>query len=348
MKQKTVFVLVGAAVVAGALAVATVLVQPRAATSDRSGALVFPGLLERVQENLKSVVIQHAGGTISLDRDGNAFRFRERANFPADSEKVVDLVVDVARLTKLEGKTTRPERYARLDLQDPAEKGSNAKQVTLIDNNGKEMATLIVGKRKYTLGGKEGGTYVRLPGDAQTWLAQGEVNPGTAPRDWIEKKIADVPDAAVKRVTVANPKGDRVIAARGADEKFIIENLPKGVELESEFAAEEYSRILTGLEADDVAQADQVPFPKGGTYTAVVETVEGSAITIEMAEVKDQSWVKVAAQPGKDIGTQGSAAQAMAAINARAEGRVFQVPAYKVSILKRTLADLRAKPDKAS
>lgn len=344
MKQKNVFALAGLAAAAAVCAVGTILIQPRVETSDRAGELVFPGLIDQVQQNLKSVVIKHAGGTITLDRDGNVFRFRERANYPADPQKVVDLVVDVARLTKLESKTNQPERYGRLDLQDPTEKGSNAKQVTLIDTSGKEMATLIVGKRKYTLGGKEGGTYIRLPKDPQTWLALGEVNPGVVPRDWIAKDIADVPDAAVKRVTVTTAKGDRVIASRGADGKFAIENLQKSVVLESEFAAQEYSRIFAGLQAEDVAEAAQIPFPKDATHTAVVETVEGSTITVEMTEVKDQAWVKISAQPAAGLAAESSAAQAMAAINARGEGRIFQVPPYKVAIMKRTLADLRSKP----
>lgn len=344
MKQKFVFALAGAAAIAAVLAVGTILAQPRSESSDRLGELVFPGLIERVQDNLKSVVIRHEGGTISLDRDGNVFRYRERANYPADPNKVVDLVVDIARLTKLEAKTSRPERYARLQLQDPTEKGSTAKQVTLIDTSGKEMASLIVGKRSYTLGGKEGGTYIRLPGDAQTWLALGEVNPGVAAKDWIAKDIADVPEAAVKRVTVTMPKGERVIAARGTDDKWVIENLPKNVALESEFTAEEYSRILSGLDIEDVAPADQVPFPRDKTYTAAIETVEGSTVTMEMTEVNDESWVKISAKPASGLGTEGSAAQTMTEINARTEGRIFKVPAYKVSILKRTLAELRAKP----
>lgn len=345
MNQRTVLALAGSAVAATILAAITVVMQPRVETSDRSGELVFPGLLDAVQEDLKTVVIRHAGGTISLDRDGNTFRYRERENYPADNEKVVDLVLDIARLSKLEGKTSQPDRYERLDLQDPTEKGSNAKQVTLIDSDGKEMASLIVGKRKYTLGGKEGGTYVRLPGASQTWLALGEVNPGIAARDWIAKDVADVPEAAVKRVTVTSPRGDRVIAARGSEESFIIENLPKGVSLESAFTAEEYARILAGLEAEDVASADQVPFPRDSTYSAVIETLEGSTITIEMTEANDKAWVRIAARAAKEVGGESSAGQAMAAINARAEGRVFQVPPYKVAILKRTLADLRSRPN---
>ncbi len=348
MRQNTIFGLTAAAGLGAVLAIAAVFTQPRVETAAGNGQPVFPGLIDKVQANLKSVVIRHAGGTISLDRDGNVFHYRERANYPADGQKVVDLVVDIARLTKLESKTSQPERYARLDLQDPTEKGSNAKQVTLLDTNGKEMATLIVGKRKYTLGGKEGGTYIRLPGDAQTWLALGEVNPGVAPRDWIAKDVMDVPDAAVKRVTVTTPKGERVIAARGADEKFVIENLPKNVSLESEFTAEEYGRILAGLQAEDVAPADQVSFPKDKTYTTVVETVEGSTITVDMTDVNEQqSWIRVSAAPAPGLNAESSAAKAMAGINARGQGRVFQIPAYKTAIMKRTLADLRSKPEQA-
>lgn len=347
MKQRTVFALAGAATVAVVLAAAALLSQPRVETSDRGGEVFFPNLLERAQDGLKTVVVRAAGGTISLDREGNAFLYRERANYPADPQKVVDLVVSVARLAKLESKTSVPERYARLDLQEPTEKGSNAKQVILIDAEGKELANVIVGKRKYTLGGKEGGTYVRVPGDPQAWLAVGEVNPGAAARDWIAKDIVNVPDAAVARVTVTQPNGERVISAKGEDGAWAITNLPKSAALESNFAAEEYGRILANLQADDVAQAADVPFAKERTHTAVIETVEGSRITVEMTEAKDESWIRIDARPGPGLDANSSATQAMAAINARAEGRVFLVPAYKVAILKRTLADLRQKSDRA-
>jgi len=348
MRQKSVFALVGAAALASVLAVAAVVTQPRVSTSESGGEVIFPGLLDRLQTDLKTVVIRHDGGTISLDRDGNVFRYRERANYPAETEKVVDLVVGVARLAKLEGKTNQPERYPRLELQDPTEKGSPAKQVTLIDAGGKEMASIIVGKRKFTLGGKEGGTYVRLPGDPQTWLALGDLNPGTAPRDWIDRTIADIPETAIRRVVVTPPKGERVIAVRGDGDTFAIENLPRGVVLESEFIAGEYGRILAGLQADDVVPADQVQFARDKTYSGVVETVEGSVITLEMTEVDGKSWVRISAKPAAGLGTEGGAAQTMAAINARGQGHAFELPGYKVAILKRTLADLRSKPNPAT
>lgn len=347
MKQKSVYALAGVAVVATVLAIVAIFSQPRIETTDRSGAPVFPALIEQAQNGLKSIVIRHAEGTVSLDWDGSLWRYRERANYPADPQKVADLVVGIARLSKLESKTAAAARYARLDLQDPTAQDSNAKQVTLIGAEGQELADVIVGKRKYTLGGKEGGTYIRIPGDPQTWLALGDVNPGTNPRDWIVRQVANVPDAAVQRVTVTQPDGARVIAVR-QDDTFVIENLPRNVALESNFAAEEYARILAGLDVEDVAPESQVAFARDKTHTAVIETVEGSRLTVDMTEVGEQSWIKISATPAEGLDANSSAFQAMTAINARAERRVFLVPAYKTSIFKRTLADLRQKPDGAS
>lgn len=347
MKQKSIYALAAAAAFAVILAIVAILSQPRVETVDRSGAPVFPALIEQAQNGLKSIVIRHADGTVSLDWDGSVWRYRERANYPADPQKVADLVVGIARLSKLESKTAATDRYARLDLQDPTAKGSNAKQVTLIGAEGQELANVIVGKRKYTLGGKESGTYIRLPGDPQTWLALGDVNPGTNPRDWIVRQVANVPDAAVQRVTVTQPNGARVIAAR-QDDTFVIENLPRNAALESNFTAEEYSRILAGLDIEDVAPESQVPFSGDKTHTAVVETVEGSRLTVEMTEVGEQSWIRIKATPAAGLDENSSAFRAMTDINARANGRVFQVPPYKASIFTRTLADLRQKSDGAS
>jgi len=63
-----------------------------------------------------------------------------------------------------------------------------------------------------------------------------------------------------------------------------------------------------------------------------------------MIETSTGAWIKIAAQPAAGLDANSSATQTMAAINARAKDRVFLVPAYKVEIFKRTLADLRAKP----
>src|SRR5689334_8684489 len=118
MRAKSIFILTGVAVLALGLAVFVALSQPRVISSDQAGEVMFPSLAGAV-EGLKTVVIRHKGGSISLDWDGKAWRYREKANYPADREKVTNLVVSVARLTKLEPKTSQPDRYARLDLQEP-------------------------------------------------------------------------------------------------------------------------------------------------------------------------------------------------------------------------------------
>src|SRR5690349_8983572 len=126
MTRKSFLVLAAAAAVAVVLAIAAVLSQPRVQTSEASGALLFPNLVRDV-DNLKSVVIHHAGETMSMDWDGKAWHFRERANYPADRDKINALLVRLARMTKVESKTRDPERYNRLELEDPAAKDSKSR-----------------------------------------------------------------------------------------------------------------------------------------------------------------------------------------------------------------------------
>src|SRR5207245_1110174 len=146
------------------------------------------------------------------------------------------LVVQVVQLDTVEAKTRLPAKYDRLDLGDPKAKDSRAKEVVLIDSSGKTLADLVVGKRKFTLGSKEGGVYVRVPPDGQAWLAQGDLDPGTTPRDWLKRDIAIVGDMEIRRISVTHPDGSKVIVERAtpAESSFKIANLPHHQEPESE------------------------------------------------------------------------------------------------------------------
>ena len=337
--------------------------QPRLESADKQGELLFPNLVTDA-ERLKSVVIRHGGETISLDWDGKTWQARERGNFPANREKVTDLIVSLARMTKVEGKTKAEDRYARLEVEDPAGKDAKSRQVALLDAGGKEIAGLIVGKRQDSLGSKEGGTYVRLAGDPQVWLATGEITAETAIGDWLDKNIADIKDVTVNRVTVTHPNGEKIIVARAApqSQSLLIENLPKGAKPASEFIADEYGRLLTAMTLEDVARSEDKPFPRDKTVTALVEGLEGFQVSLELAEVAGQNWVRIkgtppGAAPGATEGKADAAAgvdlrtdwaKQMADINRRADGWVFQVPEYQIAPLKRRMADLVKKPEAAS
>lgn len=370
MNSKSFLTLAGLTAVAIVLAIIVVARQPSFERTDAAGELVFPKLIGDINR-LKSVVVKSKEGTFTLDLNGQAWTFRERDGYTADDKKIAEMVLRIARMQKIEPKTRLESRYDRLDLQAPDAKDSRAKQITLLDKDGKTLADIVIGKRKFTLGSKEGGTYVRVPGDAQTWLALGEVSPGEKARDWLKREIVDIKDKDVKRVTVSHPNGEKIVVAKGKpeDASFKIQGIPAGREPSTDFVADEFGRVLAAMLLDDVEKAADVKFPADKTIKAEFEGAAGFKILVDLAEVDGRSWVKVrgdsagvAVAPAKAAATPPPSAAAapdaapvaeqtpdwskvIADLNVRADGWVFEVPAYEVAPLKKRMADITKKAD---
>ena len=342
MTKKTLIILGALTVIAVALAVVATRSQPRVEATDQAGQVLFPKLVNDI-DKMKSVVIKHGGDTMTIDWDGKAFRMRERGGYLVDAEKVQAVVVHLARLSKLESKTKQADRYDRLDLGDPAAKGGQSTELTLLDAAGKPIADVIVGKRKFTLGGREGGTYVRFPNDPQTWLALGELMVGTAAHDWLKPEIADIKAMAIKRVTVSRPNGEKIIAAAGQGGTFTLENMPKGMEMVTPSTAEDFAKLLDSLKLDDVAQAASVTFPKDKTTTAVFEGMDGFQVTLETFDDNGKYWIRLKGTP--PAADKAEMVKTIADLNAHTEGWAFQVPQYAIVPLSKSMSDLAKKPD---
>ena len=356
MSKKSFGALCVVTAIAVVLAIVGIAGRPRLESSDTQGARIFPNLVKDV-EGLRTVAIRHGGDSISLDWDGKGWHVRERGNYPADAEKVTGLIIGLAQMSKVEGKTKQEDRYARLEVEDPQAKDAKSRQVALIDVNGKEIASLIIGKKQPGLGNKSGGTYVRLAGDPQVWLVNGEVTAETTLGDWLKKDIADIKEPMVSRVTVTHPNGEKIIVSRAPGaQNFSVENLPKGTQPASFYIADDYGRLLTSMSLEDVAPVADKPFPKDKTITAVVDGGDGFQVAVDMAEINGQSWVKIKGTPppadkpasadaAKPVDLRTNWAKVISEMNARAEGWVYQVPAFQVAPLKRRMTDLLKKPD---
>lgn len=353
MTMKSFLALCGAAVLAVILAVVAVGSQPSYESADAGGELLFPKLVTDINR-LKTVVVTSKDGKYTMDWDGQVWRFRERGNYLADDKKVNELVLRMARMAKLEAKTNLEARYERLDLNAPDAKDSRAKQVTLLDKDGKPIADIIIGKRKFTLGSKEGGTYIRIPGEPQTWLALGELTPGDKARDWLKRDVADIKDKQIKRVTIRQPDGEKVVVSKDkpADESFKIQGIPSGREPSTDFVADEFGRVLAILLLDDVAKAADLAIPPNKTIKAEFEGFDGFKILVDYAEVDGKSWIKLRGEASAPSAPLAEGAtdwvKAMAELTSRADGWVFEVPAYEVAPLKKRMADITKKPEAKS
>lgn len=355
MNVKNFATLCGVTLVSVAIAGWVVISRPATESSDFDGTLLFPNLLENIN-TLDTVVVRHKDGTTTLKSTETGWVFVERDNYPVQQDKIGELLVKLTRLEKIEPKTKLAERYDRLDLVDPEMKAdTRAKELTLKSSDGSELARLLVGKRKFTLGSSEGGTYVLVPDDPQAWLVTGELNPGARARDWLVREISNIKDDDIRRVEVVHPDGEILAASKATPEQanYMIENVPDGMEIKRASIADDMGRVLSNLLLDDVKKADGFEFPKDKTITATFEGFEGFTVTIDLVEVGEENWLRFkgtasAKAPEADESAETPWTQKIADLNAATNGWVYQLPGYEVSAIKNRMADMVREPEEGA
>jgi hypothetical protein len=356
MRTSRLIVLFGVTIVAVFAAVLVSLSGGGAATDPRINRPVFTGLTARLPDVARLTDVHGDSKTTLMRRDG-VWVVEQKNNYPADAGKVKTTLFGLAALRYAEPKTAKPALYSRLDVEDPGKKGSDAQLVTLSGAAGKLMGEMIVGKRRYDIfGGGNDGIYVRKPGEARAWLANGSLTLPSGTLDWIDRNITMIKGDTIASARFVAPDGAVVAIARpkaGAPLALVGE-IPKGQKLKGNDALDELARGLDYFSLDDVAPAAEVPFPDKGVGQAVYTTLDGLTVTVSMIERDDLSkddsgkpvtkkkyWVKLVAS-----GT-GKAAAAAAKLNRRVAAWAYAIPDYKANSFKTRLADLLG-PDKSS
>jgi len=132
----------------------------------------------------------------------------ERADYPVAVDQVRDLIVALADMRLIEPKTTRADRYARLEVEDVGGEDAKSRLIKLESADGQTLAEAIVGKQRPRLTGTEAaGTYIRRPGEAQSWLASGGLPLEPAVTDWLVDEVVDLEGERIRRIEVRPASG---------------------------------------------------------------------------------------------------------------------------------------------
>lgn len=353
MRERGLFLLVGAALVLAAGAVAATVTGEHAATHAPPGTRAFPGLAAKLGD-VTAIGVARKGLRLDFVREGNDWLDTDKGNYPAVAPKLRRIALALANMTLVERKTREAKLYPRLDVEDPG-KGKSA-LVTLKDKSGATLAALIVGKRRYDrLGEGRDGVYVRRPGHKQSWLAAGALDLSGEAASWLQRRIVDVPEERIAKVTLTRPDGERLVIGRSAPkDKFAVSGAPAGAKFKSDTVTSEPAIALASLDLDDVmpaardpipqpgapgpqsAQGAQAPKSAQGVLTARYRTFGGLVVDLRMVERGKAAWIALAASAsGKD------AAEAKA-IEHRVKPWIYEIPSYKADLLRMTLANLLA------
>ncbi len=191
---------------------------------------------------------------ITLYREGQRWRVKEYHGFEADFESVADSLRVLAQSRRASPRTTNPDWFARLGLNDPgAPDGPGLK----FEFPGLELPSLVVGE----LDVQGQANFVRLAGEDQAWLADRRLDFPEQPINWLQRSIMDIPASELVSLTVLHPDGERVQlrAADDAGEDWVLMNVPEGRDAVAAWQRRAPANGLARLRLIDVAPAIDLP-----------------------------------------------------------------------------------------
>jgi hypothetical protein len=333
MQSRSLILLASATAVLVAIAIVVLATGDRGVSRAAPGQPAFPVLAAKLDE-VASVTVSRNGTTMTLIRDGDSWLVAEKGNYPANAAKISQIVRAMADLNLVEPKTQNADLYPRLDVEDP-EHGKSA-LVAVKDKSGGDLAQAIVGKRRYDrLGAGNDGVYLRKPGEAQSWLARGTLDPSGDPSSWLERQIIDISEKKIAKVALTQPDGSKLVISRLAPEaKFAVEDAPPDTKFKSETTTSGPAGALETLDLEDVKPAGELPVPDKDVVTASFTTFDGVTINLRLVERDKSDWVAISATGS------GSAEAEAKKIEDKVSHWTYAIPAYKANLLKTKLADL--------
>jgi hypothetical protein len=336
--------------------VAVLAYSRRSAPGDTAAAdVLFPGLSDRVND-VRSIIIDSDGATLSIGRVDDEWGLAEKGGYPVEFEKVKQAIMSLAELKIVEPKTSKADFYDRLGVQEPGA-GSSSKRVTLANEEGGTIAAVVVGNRAE---GQLPRYYVRREGEPQAWLVGGDLEITSDALSWIDAQIVLVARDRIQAVTTNHPDGEELHVHRQSKDEtdFEVDDIPDGLELRYAGIAGSIGSAGSFLRSEDVQPETEIACGEDGDTIAEFRTFDGLLVTAWTCTAGDDDaiWARFHADTFEvpDGGTADEAGPDPAAdaerINARLDGWRFRISASQASNLRKRLADLTqaVRPDETA
>ncbi|MCB9916636.1 MAG: DUF4340 domain-containing protein [Planctomycetes bacterium] len=279
---------------------------PPAAT-EVEGQLVFPTLMDRVNE-VASLTVATPKGEFTVARDGETWGLVERGGYPVQVDRIRAALLGLAELETLEKKTADPALYAKLGVQSVSTEDTSedaSRSLTAKAADGTVLAALIIGKGRST--GTGATYYARQPGQAQSWLVEGDrpllPDEGDA---WLDKKILEVARTDVRAARISHAEGETLALAKAdADADYTVLDLPEGRELKYASVAGGIAGSMQYLNFEDVKPIAEFERPDVPITVTNLWTKDGARYTVEVFDLPDgKTWALFHAAYDPDGGPQ--------------------------------------------
>lgn len=293
------------------------------------GALAFPGLAARLADAVR-IEVRRGEQTLNLLRAGDDWVVAEMHAYRARAERVRELLAGLTELRLVEERTGDPARLDRLGLDD-----AGATRLRVLDARGQTVAELLLGRRRVrTQGGVPETIYVRRPGEqGRSWLAEGRLVADTDPQLWVDRDVANIAPARIRRVEVAREGEPPLLLSRDPSGEVLLRvEEPAGAPQADRTSLDEVGRAFETLTFVEVRPEAEVPGEPLGGGRFLLDT--GTVVTARPRKDDNRLWLLLSAEGDAEAERW----------NARWRGWAFQVGAWKEQAMVPRLADLLPPP----
>ena len=337
------------AVLVVAIAVTVLVSGPTGQNVRPVESLLLPDMGARINE-ASTLAVTTGGGKLrtTIEKGEQQWTIAQLDNYPVDWSRLANLLADLARASVVELKTSNPEYFSRLGVEDIGNAGATGVLLELFFAD--EALGVIVGRKASSRDGQ----YLRLAHNTQSVLIDRSLDVPIEPLDWADNEIVDFASALVAQVEIRHPDGDRILARKNSpsDTDFYLENLPQGRELLSSWSVNALAGVFSALRMDAV-KAD--PAPAGPAKVRVaVRMFSGVEITAQVFEIEERSWIRIKASVPGEAGVNGADGHAEPGaqdtietaheianeINARTRGWLYRLGASRVEAMSKKLEQL--------
>ena len=259
MSKKLFAILLGLTAVAGLL----LLLQPQKSQDDGGfdQTVLLPELAAAVND-LDWVQIVSAGDqtVATLQRKDHGWVVDEASAYAADWERLRSALAALAQAEKREPKTSNPDYYERLGVEDIDAEDAQGVMVRFSDDSG--VPAVIIGN----VAQGRSGQYARLQGSKESFLLDREIDISTTREEWLERVFIDIAESEVVDVSITHADGESVqlskVSAEDAD--FSLQGIPEGKQIKSAWTVNSLAGGLSALELDDVMPRPRIGSGDGG------------------------------------------------------------------------------------
>ncbi len=244
--------------------------------------------------SIASIRIGTGDDALTLVRQGPQFVVASKQGYPADTEKINRLLIDLTDLRVTELVTDDEENHESLHVTE-----DNVESlVRFFDQSDTLMTGIAIGSRHIVEGGTgPSQSYVRLLSSSNVFLAQDAPSVEDSAIEYLDRNILDLEGDEIAQVEVSLPDSSYQVKAGTKDDtaKYVLNRLPEGRELDDTKAGELFSAFAS-VTLQDVQKAEK--FEEGLTPvgTAVCTLKNQVAYSVEVFKKDDTPYVRISAE----------------------------------------------------